>query len=205
MNHKVLSVQGLHVSAVSLYNELVVGSDSASADTILHNLLMGIENLKTNWKGKDAGYRIQEVIVVYNAMVGVRNALAELAVASSKVAFEYREFQNANGAGLDGLNYLSFDPKTVLGDYFDNADTIDINPDVNTGKNYLDTANSSIGEFVNRVTSKYNEIMENWTQGPGRDNATEAFQMFLNNAGQYRQTLAEVSNNITTALQNYMM
>ena len=90
MNHKVESVQGLHDSASNLYSKYVVGSDAASADTILHNLLMGIENLKNNWKGRDAGYRIQEVINVHNAMVAVRNALAELSVASSKVSYEYR-------------------------------------------------------------------------------------------------------------------
>lgn len=206
MNHKVLSVQRLHDSADNLYFKYVVGTDSASADSILHNLLMGIENLKANWKGRDAGYRIQEVVKVHNAMVTVRNALAELAVASSKVAFEYREIQNANGAAMDTLNYIgNSDTKTVLGDYSDNADTIDINTEVNTGKNYIDTANSSIGDFATGVQSLYNELMDNWTKGPGRDDAFEAFQTFMNNVAKYQQTLAEVSNNIATALQNYMM
>ena len=40
MNHKVESVQGLHDSASNLYSKYVVGSDAASADTILHNLLI---------------------------------------------------------------------------------------------------------------------------------------------------------------------
>ena len=74
-----------------------------------------------------AGYRIQEVIGVHNAMVSVRNALAQLAVDSSKVAANYREIQNANGAGLDTLSTLNYELKNRLGDYSDTADTIDIN------------------------------------------------------------------------------
>ena len=81
MNHKVNNVQMLHEDAMYMYNTLVMGGDS-SADSILYNLSQGIENLKTNWKGKDAGYRIQDVIGVHNAMVTVRNALAQLAIFS---------------------------------------------------------------------------------------------------------------------------
>lgn len=205
MAHRVTSVQDLHTSAVNLYNESVVGGGEASADSILNNLNLGIENLKANWKGKDAGYRIQEVISVHNAMVSVRNALAELAVESSKVAHMYREIQNSNGAGLDDLSLLSFEAKTFLSEYSDTADTIDINAEVNTGKNYIDNANSSIDTFLSNVRTKYTEIMDNWTEGPGRDTATEAFQTFMNNVGNYKQVLSDASNNITVALQNYTL
>ena len=205
MAHKVVNVQDLHTSATNLYNNVVVGGGEASADSILNNLYLGIENLKANWKGKDAGYRIQEVINVYNAMVSVRNALAELSVESSKVANMYRDIQNANGAGLDDLTILTFDAKVNLEEYTDNADTIDINEEVNTGKNHIDLANDSMDSFLNDVRTKYTEIMDNWTEGPGRDVATEAFDSFINNVGEYQQVLSEVSNNITIALQNYAL
>ena len=81
MNHKVNNVQQLYESAMALYNNVVAGGD-CSADSILYNLNQGIENLKVNWKGMDAGLRIQEIIGVYNGMVSVRNALAKLAIAS---------------------------------------------------------------------------------------------------------------------------
>ena len=61
MNHKVNNVQQLYVSATELYNNIVVGGD-ASADTIITNLTEAIENLKQNWKGVDAGLKIQELI-----------------------------------------------------------------------------------------------------------------------------------------------
>ena len=61
MNHKVNNVQGLYSSATDLYNTIVVGGD-ASADSILTDLHNGIENLKANWKGIDAGKKIEEVI-----------------------------------------------------------------------------------------------------------------------------------------------
>lgn len=202
MNHKVNNVQNLHDTAVSLYNDVVVNGD-ASADAILNDLNQGIENLKTNWKGKDAGLRIEEVIKVHNAMVSVRNALASLAVDSSKVAANYREIQNANGAGLEDLTSLSFETKANLGDYSDNADTVDINAAAEQGKNLIDNANNSIDTFAANVRNKYDEIMQNWTAGTGRDAAATAFDTFNSNVNQYRQVLSDVSANITKALQNY--
>lgn len=202
MNHKVNNVQNLHDTAVALYNNVVVNGD-ASADAILNDLNQGIENLKTNWKGKDAGLRIEEVIKVHNAMVSVRNALASLAVDSSKVAANYREIQNANGAGLEDLTTLSFETKANLGDYSDNADTVDINAAAEQGKNLIDNANNSIDTFAANVRNKYDEIMQNWTAGTGRDAATTAFDTFNSNVNQYRQVLSDVSANITKALQNY--
>jgi len=202
MDHKVANVQQLHDDAMYLYNSLVVGGEN-SADSILSNLSQSIENLKNNWKGKDAGYRIQEVISVHNAMVTVRNALAQLATDSSKVATNYREIQNANGAGLDQLNVITFDTKSVLADHSDNADTIDINPEAEVGKNLLDQANNALDVFKTDVRTKYDSIMENWTVGTGRDSAKDAFDMFSNNVNKYKETLDGVSSNITKALQNY--
>lgn len=203
MNHTVNNVQSLYESATTLYTNVVVGGET-SADLILANLNNGIENLKSNWKGKDAGIRIQEVIRVHNAMVAVRNALAQLAVDSSKIAANYREIQNANGAGMEALSTLSFEVKTNLSDYSDTADTVNINPSAEGGKNLIDAANNAIDGFTSAVKAKYSEIMENWQSGPGRDNAQNAFDSFISNVSQYKQTLAEVSANINTALQNYM-
>ena len=202
MNHKVNNVQMLHEDAMYMYNTLVMGGDS-SADSILYNLSQGIENLKTNWKGKDAGYRIQEVIGVHNAMVSVRNALDQLASDSSKVAANYREIQNANGAGLETLGTIAIEIKTFLGDYSDTADTIDINPSAEAGKNSIDAANNALDTFIADVRARYNSIMENWTLGTGRDAAQGAFEAFMSNANKYKETLTEVSANITKALQNY--
>lgn len=202
MNHKVNNVQGLYVSAKELYEIIVVGGD-ASADTILYNLNQGIENLKNNWKGIDAGKKIQEVIVVHNEMVGVRNALATLAFDSSKVASNYREIQNANGAGLEYLSPLSTENQTILPDYADTADTIDINPAAEGGKNHIDSANSNLDVFIENVTTRYNEIMDNWTAGTGRDSAQGAFDNFVANAKKYKETLSEVSEQVTNALKNY--
>ena len=202
MNHKVNNVQMLHDDAMYMHNNLVVGGE-ASADSILNSLNQGIENLKTNWKGKDAGYRIQEVIGVHNAMVSVRNALDQLASDSAKVAANYREIQNANGAGLETLGTLAIEIKTFLGDYSDTADTIDINPSAEAGKNSIDTANNALDTFIADVRARYNSIMENWTLGTGRDAAQGAFEAFMSNANKYKETLTEVSANITKALQNY--
>ena len=116
MAHKVASVQTLYEDSCTLFNDIVEGSGDYSARTIIEDLKAGSNNLKENWEGKDAGVQINNVIGVYNAMVGVRNALAVLATESSKVAANYREIQNSNGAGLEQFTAMNADTETIMGE-----------------------------------------------------------------------------------------
>ena len=202
MDHKVANVQQLHDDAMYLYNNLVVGGEN-SADYILNNLSQSVDNLKSNWKGRDAGVRIQEIIEVHNAMVTVRNALAHLSSDSSRVAVNYRNIQIANGAGLDELAVINFDTKSRLTEHTDTADTIDINPQAEVGRNLIDGANNALDTFRVEVKTRYDDIMGNWTVGSGRNAAKDAFDSFSANVNKYKETLTEVSSNITKALQNY--
>ena len=202
MNHKVKGVQELYASAEQLYKDGVTGGES-SADGIIKNLIQGIENLKQNWKGMDAGLRIQEVINVHNSMIVVRNNLASLASESSKIAVNYRQIQMANGVRADELHIINFEPKQKLDEYTDTADTIDINPEALVGKQFIDNANGALDGFESFVRSKHSEIMSNWLAGPGRNEAESAFESYMSNIKKYKETLSEVSNNITSALQNY--
>ena len=138
-------------------------------------------------------------------MVSVRNALANLAVDSAKVAANYRQIQNANAAGLEELNVLSYEPKATLPDYTDTADTIDINPEANVGRSHIDSANNNMDAFVNYVRTMYDSLMGNWQEGPGRKNAEIAFNEFITHANEYKETLSEVSKNVGTALSNYSL
>ncbi len=202
MDHKVANVQQLHDDAMYLYNNLVVGGEN-SADYILNNLSQSVDNLKSNWRGRDAGVRIQEIIEVHNAMVTVRNALAQLSSDSSRVAVNYRNIQIANGAGLDELAVINFDTKSRLAGHTDTADTIDINPQAEVGRNLIDGANNALDTFRVEVKTRYDDIMGNWTVGSGRNAAKDAFDSFSANVNKYKETLTEVSSNITKALQNY--
>lgn len=203
MNHKVNSVQALHDDAYGLFNNVVIGGGDYSADTIIANLASGIQILKGCWEGKDAGVQIQNIVQVHNAMVGIRNSLAALAVESSKIAANYREIQNANGAGLEAFGALNCENKTVLEDYSDVRDTVGITPDAANGKNKVDAANGSMDSFISEVKKYYNSIMDNWTAGTGRDTAQESFDTFLANSNQYKETLSTASASINTAIQNY--
>ena len=206
MAHKVASVQTLYEDSMSLYNNVVVGSGEYSAATIIKDLDDGIANLKENWGGKDAGSQIQNVISVHNAMVGVRNALAALANESSKVAANYREIQNSNGAGLEQISALTSEVKTTMGDYSDDRDTIDIKPDVSSGQAKVNNAKTEMDLFIPKVRDAYNRIMENWTEGDdSRNQAKEAFETFLTNVDTYKEVLAQASNSIDTAIKNYKM
>lgn len=203
MNHKVMSVSDLHQDAVNLFNNVVVGTNDTSADTIIANLLASINTLEGCWSGKDAGVQIQNVIKVHNGMVGIRNALGKLAVDSSKIASNYREIQNSNGAGLEALGPLSCDDKTILGDYSDVRDTIGITEEANVAKEKIDLANNSIEGFIAEVKRYYNSIMGNWIAGTGREDAQNAFEAFLSSSDQYKELLGSVSTSISTAIKNY--
>ena len=205
MAHKVASVQSLYEDSCELLNNVVNGGEDSSARTIIDDLKAGCENLKQNWEGKDAGVQINNVITVLNAMIGIRNALASLAVESSKVAANYREIQNSNGAGLEQFVALSAENDTVVSEYSDDRDTINIRPDVLTGKQKIDKAKTSIESFISRVTGSYNKIIEeNWTEGDAnRDAAVEAFQTFLSNTEVYKEILNQAATSIETAIKNY--
>lgn len=203
MNHKVNSVQALHDDAYGLFNNVVIGGGDYSADTIITNLASGIQILKGCWEGKDAGVQINNIVKVHNAMVGIRNSLAALAVESAKIAANYREIQNANGAGLEAFGPLNCENRTIMEEYTDVRDTINISPEANNGKMKIDAANGSMDSFISEVKRYYNAIMDNWTMGTGREQAQESFDTFLANSNQYKETLSAASGSISTAVQNY--
>ena len=203
MDHKVASVQDLYEDAKMLFTNYVVGTEETSADTIISNLGQSIDILKSCWEGKDAGVQINNIVSVFNGMVSVRNALVLLCNRSSSIAANYREIQNANGAGLEQLTPVNTDDRTKLPEYVDTRDTINISSQANDGKAKLDAANNAIDGFIGTVNSYYEKIMANWTVGSGRDEAREAFDTFLRNSQSYKNTLNDVSNSIATAVKNY--
>jgi len=203
MDHKINSVQMLHDDALKLYNNVVIGDGDFSADTILNSILSAINILKSNWEGKDAGIQIQNIITVYNSMIEIRNSLANLAVESSSVASKYRQIQNMNGAGFDEFEVITADNKPIIEVYNDTRDTVNINNEVTNAKTRLEKANDSIDGFVSEVKSSYEEIMDNWVMGPGRDVAQEKFELLIVNSQSYKDKITEVCLKIATALNNY--
>ena len=201
--HKVNSVTDLYNDAKRLYDSHVVGSGDASADTVLLNLGQGIDSLKNSWKGIDAGVQINSVIKIYNAMVVVRNALAQLAVDSSTVAARYRAIQQSNAASMDDLVALTKEDKIKMDEYTDVADTIDITPEAINGKNKIETAITCLDSFTKAVASVYGDIMNNWQAGTGRDDAVGAFESFSTSVEDYKNVLSSVSASVNTALKNY--
>ncbi len=199
MNHKVNNVGKLHEDATTLYSKTV----SVGADGIIADLGDAITTLKNSWGGKDACVQINNVIEIYNAMVELRNALSGLARDSVKVAVGYRDIQISNKALLGELNNISTEDKTKIELHSDERDTVDITPEAVNGKNKLESVRDRFDSFANEVRTKYDEIMENWQAGAGRDNAKAAFEDFMNKESNYKQVLADVSGSIATAVKNY--
>lgn len=206
MAHKVASVQLLHDDSVSLYNDVVQGDNEYSAARIIRDLDDGIANFKENWKGKDAGAQINNIVGVRNAMVEVSNALGILSSESSKVASNYRDIQNSNGAGLDQLNAVNAETKTLIEEYSDDRDTIDINDMVAAGQQKINAAKDELEQFFAKVEDIAGRIMENWQDGDdARVNAEAAIANFKEKFGQYKETLASASRSVDTAIENYKM
>ncbi len=206
MNHKVNSVADLHDSATNLYTKVVIGSEPSSAASMILNLKEGIENLKNSWEGMDAGTQINNVVTVYNAVVKIKNVLAALSVETSKIAADYRAIQRANGANLAELISVKEEaPDTVMPEYSDTRDTVNITPDAVSGKAKVDAAKDAMDAFLSNVKKYFDDIMENWTAGPKRDEAKQLFDEFMAGGPHYKELLEEVSTSITTALQNYGM
>lgn len=200
MKHSVTNIGDLHADAVALLNNVVY----STADDILSNLKAGIDNLKDTWKGADAGTQIRSVISVYNNMVAIRNSLAEYAVATSKVASEYREIQRSNGANAyESLSILSYEAKTNLEKYTDTSDTINIVPEASSGATSIESAKAMMSTLKENASGKLDEIMENWTAGPGQSDAVTIRQTLNSNMSNYETTLSQVAANIKNALSNY--
>ena len=202
MNHKVENVEELYLNAEHLYSNVVCG-DTQGADGMLRNLSQAVEILKNNWKGADAGVKIQEIITVHNELVEVRNALAALSRDSSKVASNYRRIQLENGAPLGELYALNVTEVAEKEAYADNADTIDINPEADNGRKLVDEVRDAIDGFIIDSKKTKDDILGNWQIGTGRNDADEAFNKFESNAKKNKDKLLDVSTNITRALQNY--
>lgn len=203
--HRINSVQNLYDDAKTLYTSIVTGGAPHSADSIISNLKSGIEILENAWLGKDAGVQIQNLVVVHNAMVAVRNSLGFLAETTTKIAANYREIQNSNGAGLETLVPITNENSTVLANYTDIRDTVNISPEANNGKQKIDTANSEIDNFVSKVRTSFDLIMNNWTEGPGRNEFQDEFNTFVNSVNKYKSVLNEATTSISTAIANYGM
>ncbi len=193
-------VEKLYDDSAELYNDAVCDK----ADTIIDDLDRAITILSDSWKGADAGVQINNVVGVFNSMLNIRNALASLAKSSQKVACDYREIQVANRADMKPFETFNISQsKPAKEEYVDNADTININSDSLQGKQLLDTVTNLYDEFKAHVEFYYDEIMNNWLKGDGRDVADEAFNDFKLNSNKYKEILQDVSNSVAEAIKNY--
>ena len=110
-----------------------------------------------------------------------------------------------NGVRGESLVTVSADSKTVLDDYSDTRDTVDITAEANNGRMKIESAKNGLERFEVEVRNSLTEIMNNWQAGSGRDKAVELFDGFQSQVGKYKTVLGEVSQSIATAIQNYSL
>lgn len=196
------SKEELYATARDLLYDVVMGGP-ASADSILNDLKMAINNLKENWKGKDAGIRIQQLIDVYNQMIVLRKDIGGFAVDAGNVVLIYSSIQGANGAQGDGFTKLGFDEKTVEQPYSDLSDAVKINSMAAVAKRSIDSACNSLSTFKTNFDNKYLTMAGNWRKGPGRVKAEALYDNLEAKVSNFQSTLMDVSNELDKALKNY--
>ena len=204
LNHKLHNIQQILDDSKRLLEVVTNGGDT-SAYAIIKNLDDAFLNLSDNWKGRDASKQINNLVTVYNGMVGFRQKMSELAIAAYEVGILYSKIQSANGAPVDIPTSLEDDIHPNLKDHYDDgfASTVDINPQVLDGKSSIDRAKNSFGDLENNFRGLMTSIFNNWTAGDGRSELEEYFQNFSSKFGEYQQLLDDISKEITTSIGNY--
>ena len=202
MNHSVSSVEELYEDAKSLM-ELCDSTSESGASAIINNLDSAIDVLKNNWEGKDAAVQIQNLIEVRNIVANLRNELAKLATAASKIASLYRSVQVIAGSGEGELSPLEGFPVSTLDNYEDERDTIKINANAHEALSYISGASVSLSGFAGQVQTYYNAILNNWTAGVTRDVIQSVFDTFISNVKSYQSVLSTVSSTVSNAINRY--
>ena len=204
MNHKVNSVANLYETATALHKNVVDGANG-SATTVIQNLREGIEVLKANWEGTDAGVQINNVVNVCNAFAAIKNVLDALAVEASKIAVNYRAIQKANGANyLEDLAPIrEYEAEGVLPEYTDTRDTISIQPAAESGMRKLEAALNDMPGFMLNIKKEADALLENWTSGAKREEFKQTLEDFYAHNEEYKQMLEETVESVKTALRNY--
>ncbi len=201
MIHRIKSVGKLYNDTITAQKKIVEGS----AVDVLSNIEKAINNFKENWKGKDAGIRIQELILTYNEMIDVRNNLALICAGLTRVAKGYHEVNNLikKPKKEEELVRLRYEAQRRLEEYSDNRDLIDINENVLVGLKHIDIARSALDTFIKDVSDFHTVVLENWEEGAGRDQLIHKFNLFINDMGRFEEALIDTSNNVHRALENY--
>ncbi len=201
MNHKVNDVDALHASAKKLHEDLV-GQQSKS---IIDDLDKAIEILRTNWKGPDAKININRVVAIRNGMTEFRNALDELASASGDIAYNYREIQNSNLANKPVLAKIGSTIATTIGDYADPTIGVEVKAGLADVRSPLNSAKTKMEALISNFDSLKTEMLDNnFQEGPGREEAINAFKAFKDKFNSnYIPSFVNINRDVDQALKNY--
>jgi len=200
MDQSIENLDSLYDSTVNIHSNIL----GQTGEHILEDLYNAINNLKNNWHGRDAGVQIQGLTTVYNEFIDIYNDLQFISVGMSKVCRNYRNIQIAYKTQKEEKNVLTHNEKEHMPNHVDADDRIDINVAVKNSVNMLENAISSYEDFMNKNKMTYNDIINNWTIGYGRDKLLDLYDSFFNREEVYKKGLNTVTNSIRTALDNYV-
>ena len=176
---------------------------ATSGENLLNNLAATINNLKSHWIASEATIHINNLIVVYEALVAlITDAKGVTADASAKI-IAIQEVRNANGgAGMVGDLLSNAAPASVSIGRLDPTSEYYVDPAAANDHAMLTDVCASYSSFVGRFNTIKDELFRNWTAGANRENVVGNFNEFEANSETYRKYLNDANDNLGIAVAN---
>ncbi len=176
---------------------------ATSGENLLNNLAATINSLKVHWIASDATMHINNLIVVYEALVAlITDAKGVTADASAKI-IAIQEVRNANGgAGMVGDLLSNTAPASVSIGRVDPTSEYYVDPAAANDHAMLTDICANYSSFVGRFNTIKDELFRNWTAGANRENVVGHFNEFEANSETYRKYLNDANDNLGIAVAN---
>ena len=198
MNIQVTNLDTAYTSCEGL-NTLVTNSGT----NIIGNLGTNITNLKAHWIGSDATVHINNLISVYNALVGlVTDAKAISSAAGNAIVAMQTVRRDNGGAGSVGAALDGSAPESEV--FAKNEDTTEYKCDPLAANDLtlLEQICTDFSTFKSNFSTDKDELMNNWLAGANREGAVKCFEEFMTNAEEYSKKLTGAKDNLAIAVSN---
>lgn len=204
MVHEISSLEELISSSTNVVNV----DAKVTAKNVLDKLNQAytILGVNENWKGKDAGAQINNIVEVYNAMAKYHYNLADLGTyVFNDIAVKYREIQSQNGASVEvPAKFATPEQVAAISYQPDQRDVVEIKDDeANNAVADLDEAVKGLEELISAFKNDFSVITTNWKSGPKREEFMSEFQDFESNIKGFEEKLNEAKEHVSRAVANY--
>ena len=174
-----------------------------SGESIISSLGTDIQNLKAHWVGSDATTHINNLIKVYNALVGIVTDAKKITAAAGNAIIQIQEIRRSNGgSGQVGNPLSNTAPDSIT--IQDCGETTEYRCDPTAKADYTQLVQivSDFETLKNKFQVQKDTLLTNWTAGANREGAVKCFDDFMTNAETYKIYLTSAKDNLEIAVNN---